>query len=83
MIFWQKMKVMGEIYDDITAAGYEYFIVDTGTFKNRCPDTVLESDHFSGKCGMVLDRAGSGNAGPEKKHAGQELQHCFPLQWDF
>ena len=39
----------GEHYDDITADRYEYFIVDTGTFENRCPDPILESDHFPGK----------------------------------
>lgn len=72
------MKVMGEIYDDITAAGYEYFIVDTGTFKNRCSDTILESDHFSGKCGMVLDRAGSGTAGPEKNTQDRNCSIAFP-----
>ena len=53
----------GEHYDDITADRYEYFIVDTGTFKSRCPDTFLESDHFSGKWRMVLAYAGSWTAG--------------------
>ena len=49
----------GEHYDDITADRYEYFIVDTGTFENRCPDPILESDHFPGKWRMVLACSGS------------------------
>ena len=48
----------GEHYDDITADRYEYFIVDTGTFENRCPDPILESDHFPGKWRMVLACSG-------------------------
>lgn len=43
--------MVGEHYDDITADRYEYFIVDTGTFENRCPDPILESDHFPGNGG--------------------------------
>lgn len=56
----------GEHYDDITADRYEYFIVDTGTFENRCPDPILESDHFPGKWRMVLACSGSSTADLEK-----------------
>ena len=44
----------------------------------RCSDTILESDHFSGKCGMVLDRAGSGTAGPEKNTQDRNCSIAFP-----
>lgn len=56
----------GEHYDDITADRYEYFIVDTGTFENRCPDPILESDHFPGKWMIVLACSGSSTADLEK-----------------
>ena len=46
---------MGEVYGDITAIRYEYFTVDPGTFKGRCPDSVLESSHLPRKRRMVLD----------------------------
>ena len=46
----------GEKNDDITGSRYGYFIVDTGTFTGGCPDSIMESDYFSGKWGMVLDR---------------------------
>ena len=58
--------MVGEHYDDITADRYEYFIVDTGTFENRCPDPILESDHFPGKWRMVLACSGSSTADLEK-----------------
>ena len=47
---------MGEVYGDITAIRYEYFTVDSGTFKGGCPDSVLESSHLPRKRRMVLDR---------------------------
>ena len=46
----------GEKNDDITGSRYRYFIVDTGTFTGGCPDSIMESDYFSGKRGMILDR---------------------------
>lgn len=52
----------GEKNDDITESRYRYFIVDTGTFTGGCPDSIMESDYFSGKRGMVLDR---GECGPD------------------
>lgn len=71
--------MVGEHYDDITADRYEYFIVDTGTFENRCPDPILESDHFPGKWRMVLACSGSSTVISEKTR-GQEARHYFPLQ---
>ena len=40
--------------------------MDTVTFKNSCPDSILESDHFPGKWGMVLACGGGSAADPEE-----------------
>lgn len=38
-------------YDDIAADRYEYFIVDTGTFKSRCPAPFWKVITFLGNGG--------------------------------